>query len=195
VRSWFAVHDLHDLLPLDTPWWTFEAADRVEAFLRTRPGARVFEWGSGASTVWLAARAGHVTSVEHDGAWAREVRSVLPANAELLLAEPTPSGRPATGSRKPGFAGLDFTAYVDRIDVVDGDLDLVVVDGRAREACLAKALPRLAPGGLLVLDNVERARYRDALAAHPDVQVQWTSGRTPSLPYPTRTALVGVRPA
>ena len=61
------------------------------------------------------------------------------------------------GSRKPGFAGLDFAAYVDRIDDVAGDLDLVVIDGRAREACLDRALPRLAPGGLVVLDNVERS--------------------------------------
>ncbi|MCY7396637.1 MAG: class I SAM-dependent methyltransferase [Nocardioides sp.] len=191
VRSWFAVYDLADLVALDTPWWTFEAADRVEAFLAARPGARVFEWGSGASTVWLGARSGSVTSVEHDPDWARQMSEVLPANAALVLRGPGRGVGPhAVGSGKPGFAGLDFAAYVDEIDAVAGLLDLIVIDGRAREACLNRAVGRLSPGGLIVLDNVERARYRDALARHAGVEVLWTHGRTPALPYPTRTALV-----
>jgi len=208
VRSWFAIYDLDDLLVLDTPWWTFEAADRVEAFLASRPDARVFEWGSGASTVWLAARSGSVSSVEHDSDWAARIIEVLPANAVLTVCPPasaaasTAPGAPAgrgTGpgvvlSRKSGFAGLDFRAYVDQIDTLVGDLDLIVIDGRAREACLDKALTRLAPGGLVVLDNVDRARYRDALALHADVDVVWTRGRTPALPYPTRTALISRGP-
>ncbi|HEY0953010.1 MAG TPA: hypothetical protein VGD85_22645, partial [Nocardioides sp.] len=70
VRSWLAIYDLDDMLALDVPWWTFAAADAVEDFLRARPGARVLEWGSGASTVWLARRAGSVVTVEHDPAWA-----------------------------------------------------------------------------------------------------------------------------
>ena len=37
VRSWLSVYDLEDLLAFDVPWWTFEAADRVEAFLAERP--------------------------------------------------------------------------------------------------------------------------------------------------------------
>lgn len=199
VRSWLAVYDLHDMVRLDVPWWTFEAADAVEEHLRRHPGARVFEWGSGASTVWLAARAASVTSVEHDAAWAEQMRPVLPANATLRIVEPA---RPAPGARaggvtsaKPGFAGLDFTDYVAALDPSDGLFDVVVVDGRAREACVDRALDHVAPAGLLVVDNVDRARYREALARHGDrVQVVWTRGRTPALPYPTRTALVRVRP-
>jgi len=38
---------------------------------------------------------------------------------------------------------------------------------------------------------VDRERYRDAIAAAPvAVEVEWTRGLTPALPYPTRTALV-----
>lgn len=195
MRSWLAVYDLDDMLRLDVPWWTFAAADAVEEHLRRHPGARVFEWGSGASTVWLAARAASVTSVEHDAAWAGRMRRVLPANAELRVVEPTrrPGGVP---SAKSGFGGLDFTDYVVALSPRDGLFDVVVVDGRAREACVDRALDHVAPGGLLVVDNVDRARYRDALARHGDrLQVTWTRGRTPALPYPTRTALVRVRPA
>ena len=77
---------------------------------------------------------------------------------------------------------------------IEGDFDLVVVDGRARNACFHRAITRLAPGGVLVFDNVDRQRYRDAIASSPvGVDVEWTRGLTPALPYPTRTALVTVR--
>ncbi|WP_147212943.1 class I SAM-dependent methyltransferase, partial [Nocardioides szechwanensis] len=200
VRSWLAIYDLDDLVALDAPWWTFEAADAVEHFLAGRRGARVFEWGSGASTVWLSRRGAVVHSVEHDAAWAELMADVLPPSATLRLVPAVLAGHPGTppGARsaKPGFEELDFAAYVAAIDDVPGPLDLVVIDGRARSACLDRAIGRLAPGGLIVLDNVERARYRAALARHgADLDVRWTRGRTPTLPYPTRTALVSRRTA
>ncbi|MEJ7831898.1 MAG: class I SAM-dependent methyltransferase [Nocardioides sp.] len=195
VRSWLAVYDLTDMLRLDTPWWTYEASDLVAGFLQRRPDARVFEWGSGASTVWLSRRSTQVVSIEHDDAWARRLAEVVPANTTLLLREPAAAGPGAVGSSKRGFAGLDFTSYVAAIDQVDGELDLIVIDGRAREACLERAVERLAPGGLIVLDNVERARYRRAIERRPaGLAVRWTRGRTPTLPYPTATALISRSP-
>lgn len=193
VRSLLSIHDLEDLLPYDVPWWTFEASDEVDAFLAAHPGARVFEWGSGASTAWLSRRAGSVTSVEHDEGWARLVEPVLPANASVKVVTP----RPATGapfealSAKPGYQDLDFGAYVRAVDEVPGDFDLIVVDGRARQDCFHRAVSRLSADGVLVFDNVDRKRYREAIASSPiPVEVTWTRGLTPALPYPTRTALV-----
>lgn len=204
LRSWLSIYDLDDLLALDVPWWTFEAADAVEGFLRTRPRARVLEWGSGASTVWLARRAGSVVTVEHDPVWAERTARALAAhgatNVLLRVVEPR-RGPGGVRSAKRGFEGLDFTAYADAVDDLDGDFDgdfdggfdLVVIDGRAREACLERAVERLAEGGWVVFDNVDRARYRDAVAAvdrRARLRVRWTRGRTPALPYPTRTALI-----
>ncbi|HCB03149.1 MAG TPA: SAM-dependent methyltransferase [Nocardioides bacterium] len=196
VRSLLSIYDLSELLRYDVPWWTFEASDRVAAFLANRPGARVFEWGSGASTVWLSRRSGSVTSVEHDAAWARVVEPILPANALVRVVEPLrdPDGSGRARSERAGFEGLDFTPYVAAMDEADGTFDLVVVDGRARNACFHRAISRLAPGGVLVFDNVDRQRYRDALESSPvPIEVEWTRGLTPTLPYPTRTALVRLR--
>lgn len=194
IRSWLSIYDVEDLLAFDVPWWTFEAADLVEVFLRERPGCRVFEWGSGASTVWLGRRSRTVVSVEHDPAWAERMRAALPGNARLEVVAPAARSG-GVSSAKPGFAGLDFSDYVDAIGEVAGPMDLIVIDGRAREACLDRAVERLAPGGLIVLDNVDRARYRDAIARYGHrLEVRWTRGRTPALPYPTRTALISVRP-
>lgn len=194
VRSLFSIYDLADLLQYDVPWWTFESADLVSDFLDDRPEARVFEWGSGASTVWLGRRSATVTSVEHDREWADTMADVLPGNASLKVVEPVPSAD-GVQSGKPGSEGLDFSSYVEAIEATDGHFDLIVIDGRAREVCLERALPRLADDGLIVLDNVDRARYREAIDKHcPDLNVTWTRGLTPSLPYPTRTALIS-RPA
>lgn len=196
VRSLFSIHDLDELLPYDVPWWTFTSSDVVDAFLKGKPDARVFEWGSGASTAWLARRAGSVTSIEHDAGWADMVRPVLPANADVRVVEAAPAtGAPGEVlSEKAGFAGLDFRTYVEAIDTTEGTYDLIVVDGRARNACFEHAVGRLSPGGILVFDNVDRERYRNAIAASAvPVDVEWTRGMTPALPYPTRTALVRLR--
>jgi hypothetical protein len=198
ARSLLSIYDVPELAALDVPWWTFDAAALVDAFLAGRRQARVFEWGSGASTLWLARRSASVVAVEHDPLWAAEVRSLLPGSAAVdLRTVPAAPARGVPGevrSQKPGATQLDFRAYVDIIDEVGGTFDVIVVDGRAREECLLRAMPHLAVDGLLVLDNVERRRYRDALRSlTPAPAVQWTRGLTPGLPYPTGTALI--RPA
>src|SRR5688572_30062529 len=74
ARSLLAIYDVDDLMALDVPWWTFHSAEVVEAHLASRPHAWVFEWGSGASTRWLSARAAQVVAVEHDASWAAVVK-------------------------------------------------------------------------------------------------------------------------
>lgn len=189
--SLFAIHDVDGLGRLDLPWWTFDSADQVAAHLRARPDARVFEWGSGASTLWLAARAGSVHSVEHHAGWAAALATRLPDNVTLRVVAPLESAAPRVPSAKPGHAGLDFADYVAAIDGVPGTFDVVVIDGRAREACLARAVERLAPEGVIVFDNVDRRRYVEAIGTVADrLAVTMTRGLTPALPYPTRTALL-----
>jgi hypothetical protein len=194
IKSLLAIYDAPALIALDVPWWTFDAADRVERFLAGRAGARVFEWGSGASSVWLASRAGTVVSIEHDAAWAQRIATFLPHDVVLrIVPTTTASGAGVVLSRRRGEEGRDFRDYVEAIDREAGRFDLIIIDGRAREACLDRAIARLTEGGMIVFDNVDRERYRRALDAHrTSLDIEWTRGLTPSLPYPTRTALVRV---
>lgn len=194
TRTLFAIHDVDDLAALDVPWWVYGAAERVERFLRERGGrARVFEYGSGASTLWLASRAGEVHSVEHHPAFADlmadRVSGLPRVSLRQVPAQPATDGRPATPSRRHGHRGLDFTEYVRAIDTVPGEFDLIVVDGRAREQCLAHSAGRLAADGLLVFDNSNRRRY-DAALRHCGLHVERIRGAAPCLPYPTETALL-----
>lgn len=193
VFSWFAIYDFEMMRRVGVPWWTFRAVDLVESHLASRPGASVLEWGSGVSTLWLAERAQTVRSVEHDAGWAHEMEPHLPGHVTLVLAPPAASRTPVVTSQRRGYDGFDFAQYVASGPVAGENYDLVVIDGRAREACLQLAMAALAPGGLVVFDNVDRARYRRVVAALGNqVDVVWTRGATPSLPYPTRTALISV---
>ncbi|GAB2685692.1 class I SAM-dependent methyltransferase [Thalassiella azotivora] len=194
VRSLVAIYDLDRLAELDVPWWTYPATEAVERHLASLGGtARVLEYGSGASTLWLAARSGHVHSVEHDDDWARRVSALLDrdpalaARVHLEVVRPEPSGAPRVGSVVA--PGLDFAEYVAAVERATGPWDLVVVDGRARAECLLAAAGHLAEGGVLLLDDAQRSRYDDAVR-RSGLQVTRHRGLAPTLPLPRQTALL-----
>ncbi len=159
------------------PWITFPAME----FLRRKltSSMRVFEYGSGGSTLFFCTRAADVVSVEHDREWAAKVQGVLAAqrfsNSRLQLVEPQPGT--AGGSEDPAdpaayissaelYRGKNFQRYVEQVDAwPNAHFDLILVDGRARPSCLAHAAPKVRPGGWLVLDNAERPHYQRAAAA------------------------------
>ena len=192
VFSLSKVHDSLALAALDLPWWTYRAIDIVDAWLQARPRPiRVFEYGSGASTVWLAKRADEVYSVEHHLGFADHMEPVLAAlpGVTVIRRPGLTSTSPRIGSHKPGHDGLDFYDYVHAIDDVDGTFDLVVVDGRAREACLTAAIGKLADDGLIVFDNTKRRRYREAIG-RSGLSERRLPGLTPTLPYPDQTSVL-----
>jgi len=199
IRHWAysltKVHDSLAIAELDVPWWTYKAIDVVESWLAARPRPiRVFEYGSGASTLWLARRVDEVHSVEHHAGFAEHIRPTLEQhpNIDFHVVEPIKSSMPAVPSAKEGHAGLDFADYVATIDKVGGTFDLIVIDGRAREACLTAAIPRLAPDGIIVYDNSRRARYQRAIKASGLTERQ-LRGLTPTLPYPDQTSVLSLK--
>lgn len=158
----------------DYPWLVSGAVSRIEAFLR--PEHRVFEWGGGRSTVFFARRAASVVTVEHARKWHRRLAARIEEldlrNVTLRFIEPREPARgdpPAPSPARPARWNdpearedkPEFRAYADAVlDYPDGRFDLVLVDGRARVACARNALDKLAPGGLLVLDNAEWPKYQ-----------------------------------
>jgi hypothetical protein len=202
ASSLLSIHDIDGLIALDVPWWTYDAIEEVESFLSSRR-ASVFEYGSGASTVWLAKRAAKVISVEHDADWYALVSERVAPKDELcpvdlrlvratMVGHDPPSDQIYT-SQKPQARGLAFEAYANEVERAGGPFDLIVIDGRAREACLQHAIPYLAEGGLIVFDNSHRARYRVAIDK-TGLKAVRLAGLTPSLPYPDETTLLTVRP-
>ncbi len=196
LLHWFgslpAIHDLDRMVALDSAWWTYKASDAVAGFLQERPGARVFEWGSGASTIWLSKRAKSVFSVEHDEKWQAFLDAKIKgiSNVTTRLVKPSSHlGYASIVSQKPGWTGFDFTDYAKAIYDVQGAFDLIVIDGRVRSACLEHAVEKLAPSGIIVVDNSHRKRYQNAIAKC-GLTCSRMRGLTPSLPYPDETSLL-----
>lgn len=105
----------------------------------------VFEYGSGASTLWWAARVREVFACEHHQGWYERVKSQAPPNVTLFH---VPLEYGGEYSRKV----LDFPQR----------FDVVVIDGRDRGRCARNAVSALNPGGVILWDNAERPEYRDA---------------------------------
>lgn len=171
--SLLAIHDIDRMIALGLPWWNVAATREAEAWLRARPGARVFEYGAGASTVWLARRAGEVISVEHHADWRRRLEPVVApfANSQVWQRD------------------LAGDAYIGAIDEAGGLFDMIVVDGRRRTECLARAVPHLKPGGLILFDDSGRRRYRHAIETC-GLPEQRHFGRSYCVPYPDYTSLL-----
>jgi hypothetical protein len=132
VRSGMAVDANGD----PVPWYTYPAIEYLKQFdFATR---RVFEYGSGSSTLFWSTVAASVVSVEDDEEWFAVVEARLPPHCRLVL-EP------------------DLTQYVDVIHQFGREFDVIVVDGPARGQtrlkCARAALDHLRAGGLIILDN------------------------------------------
>jgi hypothetical protein len=96
---------------------------------------------------------------------------------------------PRAPSGRKGYEDCDFSAYVDCIAADAARYDLVVVDGRARAACLARAWSCLDDEGLVVFDNSNRHRYQAALGKVAGRLTRYR-GWAPALPYPSETTLI-----
>ena len=194
LRSLFAIYDIEDMAALDLPWWTLAGVEEADRFLKSRSSARVFEYGSGASTLWLARRAASVVSIEHDSPWYDIVSKRLAGhgNATVRLIEADAKTVPGYVSEKDGWEGRSFRQYASAIDGEHGQFDLIVVDGRARPACLAHAVKKLAPDGMILFDNSSRNRYRKAIAAS-GLAARTYRGMTACLPYPDETTVLRPR--
>lgn len=125
------------------PWYRYAAIDFLAE--RTDPQHRVFEFGSGNSTLWWAQRADTVTAVEHQPEWAARVRAAAPENVTLLEV-PLEADRYC---QTPGTTGSRY--------------DVIVIDGRDRVSCALRCLDALSESGVVVWDDSQRRRYRPGL--------------------------------
>lgn len=199
VPRWFASLLPEPLRPT-VPWLTFAAIDEL-AQLDLR-GACVFEYGSGDSTLYWLRRGARVTTIEHDPAWYARVRRRLPSGAaidyRLVPPEPAPPADPAdpTAYASAGMPGHRFKRYVEQIDAQPAhSLDLVLIDGRSRPACLLHAAPKVRPGGLLILDNADRPYYTAHIGATlSGFTMRSYAGAVPGVPVLSQTQFLRREP-
>lgn len=118
------------------PWITYPAI----RFLETRidKNFKVFEFGSGLSTLWWAKKVAEIVSVEHDRRWHERVSKMAPLNVSLLFAE-----------------GDEY------VQSAKGSYDIIVIDGIRRAECAEASIASLSSGGVFLWDNTNEQDDHD----------------------------------
>ncbi len=163
--------------------------------------ARVFEYGSGGSTLFWLSNGCSCVSVEHDPDWYGRIRELIPEtfplDYRLVPPEPAAATREKPDPADPDsylsddadFAGRSFRNYVSQIDSFpDGSFDIVLIDGRARPSCIKHSAGKVMVGGLLVLHNADRQYYTRNIHSYLDgYTAARFHGAVPSLTWFTVT--------
>jgi len=132
----------------DHPWLTRTANEFLATYIKGSDSG--LEFGSGRSTLWFARRVGHLISVEHDQAWFNKVSRML---EEYHLDNVDYHLHPRDKSDEQGFE----TDYVRIFQGIKSDsIDFVLIDGVYRDYCALESIRVLRPGGLMIIDNVNR---------------------------------------
>ncbi len=142
------------------PWLSKSAV----SFLNTNINSinRVFEYGSGASTIYFANKGVKLVSIEHNREWFEIVKKRIEGfskNIELKLYEPKISlnNSSITSYKDTDYKGYDYTEYSQAIlQYPDNYFDLILIDGRVRLECLKNSMNKLKKFGILIFDNSDR---------------------------------------
>jgi len=144
-RGWLKSYELRQALAPDgqpIPWLTYSFLDFLEG--RLHKGLTLYEYGAGNSTLFFAKQVASVRSIEHNEEWYRIIQNNLPDNVNIH------------------YIPLGDGAYQNAISSEEQSFDVVLVDGRERVACIKNAVNKLKENGVIILDDAEREKYKEA---------------------------------
>jgi len=171
IFRWFYSLQKDYLIQKNQPWLVFDAID----FLKSLPleGKKVFEYGSGGSTLFWLEHGVELISIEHDPDWYKlmypRLKGITRIDYRLVQMEPV-EDKDIRDTANPNLylsedlssVGYDFRNYVCQIDTFPHDyFDIVLIDGRARPSCIVHSVSKVKVNGLLILDNADRLYYTE----------------------------------
>lgn len=154
------------------PWFTYPFIDFLK--VRLNKNMKVFEFGSGNSTIWFAKRVSSIVSVEHNEKWYNKIREAIPQNAKIIFNNPT-----------------NENEYHKIIKTMTDKFDLIIVDAIDRVNCLRVSKDHLSENGVIILDNSNRPEYYDGinyLLQHNFKQIEFV-GMTSSITTSSATTI------
>lgn len=202
VVRWLRSQKAGYCLENEVPWISFDATQFLKKKLFEQ--ATVFEYGSGGSTAFWLKNGANVVSIEHNQGWYELVSQRLEPHPNLSyrFSAPTPlphaeynrndaSDPTHYSTEDKELLSYSFESYVKEIDAFpDSYFDFVLVDGRSRPACVVHSIPKVKVGGMLILDNSDRAYYLEK-TQHllRDFQTIPFVGVTPEVQVMTKTTI------
>jgi precorrin-6B methylase 2 len=123
------------------PWWSYSFNDFF--IPKLNKDIKVFEYGSGNSTLFLESRVKNIKSVEHDKTWYNKMKQNL-KNAQLI------------------YKDLE-DKYEEIILEMNDNFDLIIIDGRKRVKCIKNSIHKLNYNGVIILDDSQRDYYKEGI--------------------------------
>lgn len=134
----------------EMPWLNYEIID----LFRKKINRKVIEFGSGRSTLWLAANGFFTLSIEHNAFWANKIEKKLKdkklekmVNLHLMDVQP----------ELESHAEIYLTPF--RQKNIHGPF-YILIDGLFRNQCLMACLPLIEEGSIIILHDADRVEYR-----------------------------------
>lgn len=126
------------------PWCTYSFIKFIEP--RLKKDFKVFEYGSGNSTLWYAERVAYVKCVEHDQSWFNENKHLYPVNVNVII-------RPFNNDK----------TYANEINADDTKYHIVIIDGVDRNNCSMLSSNNLTENGVIIYDNTQVLDYKPSI--------------------------------
>jgi hypothetical protein len=126
------------------PWCTYSFIKFLEP--RLKKDFKVFEYGSGNSTLWYAEKVGEIMAVENDLDWFKNVSSLMPNNAKVIYCELKYDGE-----------------YCRQVTKQNKKYNIIIIDGRDRVNCVKHSINFLSENGVIILDNSNLIEYAEAI--------------------------------
>jgi hypothetical protein len=201
IFQWIESKQESYLLKNKLPWLVYDAINYLK--IMNLEGKKVFEYGSGGSTLFWLSQNTICVSIEHDPNWYTLLRSqtqpnslidyrlVLPKKVETSLERLDPADPNHYISNNVDYYGYSFINYVSEIDTFpDGYFDVVLIDGRARPSCIKHSVRKIKGGGLIILDNSDREYYlRKTNHYFTDFNKLDFCGVAPTINYQIKTSI------
>lgn len=164
------IEKIYRFLHPNLPWLSPKANRMLKELLL--PGFHGLEFGSGQSTIWFANHLETLTSYEHNPEWYQKVTGWLKENnlinVNYLL-------KPREHDKEPEGIGSDYINSISNLP--NRWFDFVLVDGVYRAECANRVLPKLKPGGILVIDNANL--YLPCKSHSPNSRTEKTGASSP----------------
>jgi len=121
------------------PWFTYPAIDFLDSIVEST--WKVFEWGSGNSTLWWSTRVDEVVAVEDNRPWFERIKEQIPDNVDIHFED-------------------DKKSYAEAIiELGQSMFDVVVIDGSYRNKCAENAVKKIKNTGIIIFDNSDGADH------------------------------------
>jgi len=122
------------------PWMTYPFIKFIEPKLNKN--MKIFEYGCGNSTLWLAKRVALVVSCEHEREWFNKIKKKIPVNVSLI------------------YLNLEHgDNYSKEVSKYKNYFDIIIIDGEERVSCAINSLRALNEKGVIIWDNTDRKEY------------------------------------